>query len=84
MIEVVRRLGPGEVASYGEIAQEAGFGGAARAVGHVLARTETPLPWWRVVRADGTLASPNVKKQARLLRAEGVPVRDGKVLVQTR
>ena len=84
VVEVIGKLRPGEVASYGEIAQEAGFPGAARAVGSVLARTETPLPWWRVVRADGTLASPNARKQARLLRAEGVPVRNGKVLVQAR
>lgn len=83
VVNVVRRLRPGEVASYGEIAQEAGFPGAARAVGNVLANSDG-LPWWRVVRADGTLAAPDERKQARLLRAEGVPVRYGRVLVQAR
>ena len=80
VVETIGKLRPGEVASYGEIAQEAGFPGAARAVGRVLARTEAPIPWWRVVRGDGTLVSPNATKQARLLRGEGVRVRAGKVV----
>ena len=78
VIEVIRALRPGEVASYGEIAVEAGFPGAARAVGNVLARSEG-LPWWRVVRADGRLVSPKEKEQARRLKAEGVSVVNGKV-----
>jgi methylated-DNA-protein-cysteine methyltransferase-like protein len=78
VIRVVTTLAPGEVASYGEVAQEAGFPGAARAVGRVLAMAEG-LPWWRVIRADGSLASPKVEEQARLLRAEGIRVVEGKV-----
>lgn len=81
--EAIKRLQPGEVVSYDEIAQEAGFPGAARAVGNILARTEG-LPWWRVVRSDGRLVAPNAKKQARLLRSEGVRVRNGRVLVQVK
>ena len=69
---------PGEVASYGEIAQEAGFPGAARAVGNILARTEG-LPWWRVVRADGRLMAAHVREQHRRLTNEGVRVVDGRV-----
>jgi methylated-DNA-protein-cysteine methyltransferase-like protein len=71
-------LGPGEVASYGEIAEEAGFPGAARAVGNVLASTEG-LPWWRVVRADGRLVATHAPEQARLLRREGVVITGGRV-----
>lgn len=81
VIEAISRLGPGEVASYGEIAQEAGFPGAARAVGNVL-RTSEGLPWWRVIRSDGSLAATNRTEQARRLRAEGVNVRNGKVRVR--
>ena len=80
VLRAIRRLRPGEVASYGEIAQEAGFPGAARAVGNVLAGAEG-LPWWRVVRADGTLASRKKKDQARRLRAEGVKVINGRVVL---
>lgn len=74
----IKRLRPGEVASYGEIAEEAGFKGAARAVGAVLSRS-TGLPWWRVVRADGRLVSPKEEEQARRLQKEGVVVERGKV-----
>src|SRR5205823_4488000 len=49
---VVAALRPGEVATYGEVAEEAGYAGAARAVGTVLAVSEG-LPWWRVVAANG-------------------------------
>lgn len=78
VIDAVRNLRRGEVASYGEIAQDAGFSGAARAVGNVLS-AGADVPWWRVVRADGRLVSPSAEKQARLLRAEGVRIIDGKV-----
>lgn len=78
VVATIGRLKPGEVASYGEIAEEAGFPRAARAVGMVLARS-TGLPWWRVVRADGRLVAPNEKEQARRLKDEGVLVVDGRV-----
>ncbi|MGH7775588.1 MAG: MGMT family protein [Candidatus Dormibacterales bacterium] len=75
---VVSALGRGELASYGQIAARAGRPGAARAVGSVLAGSQN-LPWWRVVRADGRLAAPGPALQARLLRAEGIIVRWGRV-----
>jgi methylated-DNA-protein-cysteine methyltransferase-like protein len=74
----VLRLKPGEVATYGEIAEEAGHPGAARAVGGVLARSDG-LPWWRVVTADGRLVPGHEEAQASRLRAEGVLVADGRV-----
>lgn len=80
VVRAVAALRPGEVASYGEIAQEAGFPRAARAVGNVLAGAEG-LPWWRVIRADGNLASKKIEEQARRLSAEGIQVVDGKVRV---
>ena len=68
---VVASIPEGSTASYGEVAVEAGAPGAARAVGRVLAASEG-LPWWRVVRADGTL--PKGADQERRLRAEGVSI----------
>ena len=38
---VLRALAPGEVVTYGEVAAEAGFPGAARAVGNLLSRSCT-------------------------------------------
>jgi methylated-DNA-protein-cysteine methyltransferase related protein len=75
----LRALRPGEIVTYGEVAEEAGFPGAARAVGNILARSEG-LPWWRVVTADGRLAPGHEAVQARKLRAEGVAVRSGRVV----
>ena len=81
VVAVLQRLAPGEVATYGEVAEEAGHPRAARAVGNVLAGSEG-LPWWRVVRADGVLVSGHETEQARRLRSEGVEVRDGRVRPQ--
>jgi methylated-DNA-protein-cysteine methyltransferase related protein len=76
---VLRTLRPGQVVTYGEVAAEAGHSGAARAVGTVL-RTSSGLPWWRVVAASGRVNPHAVAEATRLLRAEGVEVRDGRVI----
>ena len=75
----------GRVASYGAIAQRAGLPGRARLVGKLLG--ETPqgmtLPWHRVLRASGHIALPpgsaGFRTQCRLLRAEGVEGKNGRV-----
>jgi alkylated DNA nucleotide flippase Atl1 len=77
---VIADLAVGEVVSYGEVARRAGRRGAARAVGAFLAEHGGDLPWWRVVRADGTLADHKVREQSRRLRDEGVEVRNGRVV----
>ena len=73
---VVADLRRGEVATYGEVAAEAGRPGAARAVGRAMADAGH-LPWWRVIRSDGSLALGD--EQARRLRAEGIVVVNGRV-----
>jgi len=65
--------------SYGEVAEEAGFPGAARAVGNLLRAVPIELPWWRVVGWDGTLRSNEPIEQAARLRAEGVAVEGQRV-----
>ena len=76
VVAVIEQLEPGEVMAYGEVAAEAGFPGAARAVGNLL-RVTPGLPWWRVVAADGRLVPGHEKEHAERLRAEGIMVRDG-------
>jgi methylated-DNA-protein-cysteine methyltransferase-like protein len=78
---VVASLRPGEVVSYGDVAAEAGFPGAARAVGAILAnpRSASQLPWWRVVTATGRLVPGHEGEHARRLRAEGIPVSGNRV-----
>lgn len=75
VVAVVAAIPPGEVLTYGEVAAEAGFPGAARAVGTVLAGSDG-LPWWRVVTASGRLVPGLEHDHARHLRAEGVRVGD--------
>jgi alkylated DNA nucleotide flippase Atl1 len=76
---VVAALVPGEVVSYGDVADDAGLPGRARAVGHLLAADAADLPWWRVVTSAGRLVPGHEADQAGRLRAEGAVVRDGKV-----
>ena len=73
VIRVLQTLEPGEVTTYGDVATEAGYPGAARAVGNLL-RTTPGLPWWRVVNAAGRLAPRSEQEQAQRLRAEGVTI----------
>ncbi|HVW18777.1 MAG TPA: MGMT family protein [Solirubrobacteraceae bacterium] len=72
MLERVRRIPPGFVRSYGEVSP-----GAPRLAGAALRRCGEDVPWWRVVRSDGSLAKGS-EQRARLL-AEGVPMRGARV-----
>jgi methylated-DNA-protein-cysteine methyltransferase-like protein len=76
---VLRSLRRGDVVTYGEVAVEAGFPGAARAVGRVLARSGGSYPWWRVVTASGRLVPGHEEEHARRLAAEGVRTNAGRV-----
>jgi methylated-DNA-protein-cysteine methyltransferase-like protein len=75
VVETVAALRPGDLASYADIAEEAGHPGAGQAVANVLRRA-AGLPWWRVVPADGRVYRSHRPVQIPLLRAEGHPVDD--------
>jgi methylated-DNA-protein-cysteine methyltransferase related protein len=69
----VREIPEGFVRTYGDVSP-----GAPRFAGAVLFEVDDPdLPWWRVVRADGSLAKG--AHQRRHLIAEGVPFRGERV-----
>jgi methylated-DNA-protein-cysteine methyltransferase-like protein len=73
VLERVRAIPEGCVSTYGAVSP-----GAPRFAGAVLFEADDPdLPWWRVVRADGSLAKGAA--QRRLLIAEGVPFRGERV-----
>ncbi|MEM8902223.1 MAG: MGMT family protein [Actinomycetota bacterium] len=78
-LDVVAELAPGEVVSYGDVAERAGRPGAARAAGAVLARSMGTVPWWRVVYADGRLPVCGPEEQTARLRSEGAVVDAGRV-----
>jgi len=78
---VLEGLRSGEVVTYSEVAEEAGHPGAARAVGSMLRRGNgAGFAWWRVISADGRLASGDPTEQARRLLNEGVTLRSGRVV----
>jgi methylated-DNA-protein-cysteine methyltransferase-like protein len=81
IVDVIRSLRPGDVASYGDIATDAGYPGRSRLVGRILSESTEcyDLPWWRVVNASGRLVPGHEREQAALLRSEDVVVHDGKV-----
>ena len=79
VVRVLVATEPGDVLAYGEVAAEAGYPGAARAVGNVLKRVDG-LPWWRVVTASGRLIPHAPDEQARRLADEGVPTAGGRVV----
>ena len=83
VVAVIAGLEEGEVVSYGDVAAQAGYPGAARGVGSVLAASEG-LPWWRVVMSTGHLAPGKEVEQGRRLRAEGVEVVDDRVRLARR
>lgn len=77
VLAVVRRIPPGRVATYGDVASLAGHPRAARAVGNVMRTCGDPsVPCHRVTGAAGALGgfgqSPQLKRDR--LRAEGVIV----------
>lgn len=82
MLAHVEALDPGEIVTYGEVAAEVGKPGAARAVGSALRRYGSSVPWWRVVAANGRLVPGGEQRHRAQLRAEGVEVRHGRVVMR--
>jgi alkylated DNA nucleotide flippase Atl1 len=71
ILNAVRAIPEGFVRTYGDI-----LPAAPRAVGRVLKTVHRPgVPWWRVVRADGSLAAGD--DQRKRLEDEHVPFRPG-------
>ena len=79
IIDVIMTLQPGEVTTYGDIAEMAGYPKLSRLVGRILATTDVDVPWWRVVNVAGRLVPGNERLQTELLRVEDVIVRNGHV-----
>lgn len=82
---MIARVPFGRVSTYGDIARAAGYPGRARQAGYALRHTpdDVQLPWHRIVGAGGRIAFPrgsrHYREQARLLKGEGIVVKDGRV-----
>ncbi|MFU3248821.1 MGMT family protein [Pseudomonas paraeruginosa] len=82
---VLAQVPPGRVVSYGQLAEMAGLGRAARWVGRTLGQlpADTRLPWHRVLGAGGRISlpadSPGGREQRTRLREEGVLLHNDRV-----
>ena len=83
--ETIAAIPPGRVASYGQLAELAGWPRRARFVARVLGQTSAAkhLPWHRVIHSDGRIAfskdSSAFRKQRDRLLSEGISVLAGRV-----
>ena len=79
--KTVRRIPKGKVATYGAVAEAAGFPGAARQVVWALRASKRPLPWHRVLGAKGAIRLPGESgmEQRLRLRSEGVVFKGDRV-----
>ncbi|MFH9292463.1 MGMT family protein [Streptomyces sp. NPDC017520] len=75
VLDVTDLIPPGRVMTYGDIAEWLGEGGP-RQVGRVMALYGSAVPWWRVVRSDGTLLPAHELRALDHYRAEGTPLRE--------
>ncbi len=96
---LIARIPAGSVATYGQISALAGHPRRARHVGQALAHAPPGLhvPWHRVVNAQGRISprerrgddphrhrnQPVAHRQQRLLEAEGVIFRGGRIDLET-
>lgn len=80
MRAVIARVPRGKVITYGQVAEKAGFPGAARQAVWSL-RASKGLPWHRVVAAGGRIALPGEQglDQRLRLEMEGVTFRGRRV-----
>ena len=76
VLAVVEQVPRGRVTTYGAIADHLGVGGP-RQVGAVMASYGGPVPWWRVVRADGSLPPSHDHEARAAYLEEGTPLRPG-------
>ena len=85
IINVLREIPEGRVASYGQIARLAGNPRSARQVARILhsMSAKYQLPWHRVVNAKGEIVIKDGDRQKDLLVEEGVVV-DEKMRVDLR
>jgi alkylated DNA nucleotide flippase Atl1 len=79
VLDLVDRIPPGRVLTYGMVADLVASG--ARQVGQVMARDGGGVPWWRVVRADGSLPHSLVSEALDRYAEENTPLNDDGVTV---
>ncbi|GAA1480052.1 MGMT family protein [Gordonia sinesedis] len=78
---LVAAIPVGQVSTYGDLAAAVGLS-SPRIVGWIMRTDSADLPWHRVISASGRPATHKSSTQLDRLRADGVPVRDGRVVLR--
>jgi alkylated DNA nucleotide flippase Atl1 len=73
VLSLVERIPPGRVMTYGSIAEYLGKGGP-RQVGSVMSHYGGPVPWHRVVAANGRLVPGHEVEARKRHRREKTPL----------
>lgn len=82
VLAAVRRIPPGRVSTYGDVAAAAGRARAARAVGNIMRECRaSDVPCHRVIAAAGRLGGygGRLEMKRALLRSEGIQVSGDKI-----
>lgn len=74
VLDAVERIPPGQVLSYGDVAEYVGRG-HPRQVGWVMANHGSAVAWWRVLRADGSPPRGHEADAVERYRAEGTAMK---------
>lgn len=87
VLRCVEQVPRGRVTTYGALAEVVGAvlgGGGPRQVGSVMSRHGGPVPWWRVVHADGAPPTCHDGEAQQAYLEEGTPLRrSGKIDLAT-
>jgi alkylated DNA nucleotide flippase Atl1 len=78
VLSLVESIPPGRVMAYGHVADCVERGGP-RQVGAVMSTYGSGVPWWRVIRADGTPPRCHQDRALEHYRVEGTPLRGAAV-----
>ena len=79
VIEIIKRIPTGKVATYGQIATLAGNNKAARQISRILhsSSEKYDLPWHRVINSQGKISlrsGDGLEMQKAMLESEGIQV----------
>lgn len=81
--QIIAAIPPGQVTTYGNVAQLAGSPRAARQVGGVLRKLPegSSLPWHRVINRHGEISQQgeDFKRQRQALLSEGIMFENGRI-----
>ena len=85
ILETVRQIPKGKVASYGDVATLSGLPGQQRLVGYALHNLprNSDVPWQRVINSQGKISLPrktgSYTRQKKLLEKEGIRFEDERI-----